>query len=153
MKHIVFVGASTPNLYGARKLQDAGFRCSVYERSSSVRNDQVRQLPKEILEKCGFFCNNEYVKLTHLKEHLAKEVDVLFDTFLTVDMVKGVFLLDGKPVVADHFIINTGHKEIVTNHSHISTYGYGLGDDLKKHFAGNSLLTALKKMDVIVESI
>lgn len=156
MKKIVFIGASTPNLYGASKLKKSGFDVVVYERNAHHANPQRRQLPTSLLRTLGLFMDSknefEYVVLSTIKNHLAKKLTIRYNTHVEVDLDNEQAFLGEEEVTFDHLIINTGHKQHTAKSEKILLYDY-LVEDTRNHFAGKSLTDSIKKMDKIIERI
>lgn len=156
MKKIILVGASTPNLFGAKRLKEKGFEVLIFERNPNHQNNQMRRLPTILLDKLGIETNLEkefdYIRLSQIKDFLSKEIDILYNTNLIIDFENLEFKHNEEMLEFDFIIINTGHKEIIIDNPKIHTYNYTL-DNPQDHFSGNSLMSSINKIDLIVENI
>ena len=141
---IAFIGGSTANLYGARLAYQNCKEVVVFERKTSLRNDQIRKLPRELLERCGY-PNETYVRLTDLKEHLAKHLDVVFSAECKVE--NGMLIVNGKAFPTEAIIMNTGQRELEIE----GVYTYSYATD--KQYAGASLEEAFDKVEKIIEGL
>ena len=75
--------------------------------------------------------------------NISKNIDIRFDTAVT----------DFNTLEYDYLIINTRFKEVKIDHNRVFLIDYTLKKDSNKHFAGNSLLQAIYKMDKIIQQI
>ena len=160
MKKIVFVGASTPNLYGARKLQELGFEVCVYEKNSSHANNQNRMLPVTFLNKLGITisqkdCEEKEIsmKLSSIKDQLARGLDIIYNALLQVYVNTEEIYFKEELLEFDVAVINTGHKELGVEGKRFYYYNYLLPNLEEKHFQGKSLITSVEKVDDIIEKI
>ena len=143
MAKIVFVGASTVNLYGAKALSKAGHNVVVYEKNKSFVNNHRRQIKLEILQKLDIPCTHEkkqYFTLTVLKNKLSEGVNIVYNKQIDV----GVTNLD-----FEYMIVCCGHKLKKYDDERIYSYDY----EVEENFDGNSLENAITKMDVILKEI
>lgn len=143
MAKIVFVGASTVNLYGAKTLSKAGHDVVVYEKNKTFVNNHRRQIKLETLEKLGIPCSYEkkqYFTLTVLKNILSDGLKIIYNKKIDV----GVTDLD-----FEYMIVCNGHKP--KNYSDEKIYFYDY--EVEENFEGNSLENAILKMDLILRDI
>jgi hypothetical protein len=150
--NITLIGASTANLYAAKKLTKLGHTCTIYDSKTNLNNPQTRQLPSKFLKKLGFIKEDDnkdhYIKLTDLKLHLAKDLNIIFNTKVDInDMSINKTSLD-----FDYAIIITGHKDIKSKLKNVFTYNYQI-EPSDNHYAGRSLITAVNKVDKIIKNI
>ena len=161
MKKVVFVGASTPNLYGARKLEELGFEVCVYEKNPSHANNQNRILPVTFLNKLGITISQENygekeisVKLSSIKDQLAQGLDIVYNAPLQVYVNTEDIYFKEELLEFDVAVINTGHKELGIEGKRFYYYNYLLPKNLEEnHFQGKSLITSVEKVDAIIENI
>ncbi|MDD3175648.1 MAG: CRISPR-associated CARF protein Csa3 [Candidatus Nanoarchaeia archaeon] len=145
MAKIVFVGASTVNLYGAKKLKEKGHEVIVYEKNKTFVNNHKRQIKLELLEKLGIPCSKDktqYFTLSVIKNILSQGLDIEYNKEIDVN----------DELEYDYMIVCTGHKEVEFDDERIYPYNYAVVDLTDIH-GGVSLENAVKKMDDIIEDI
>lgn len=157
-KKIIFVGASTPNLYAAKKLQSLGFEVVVFERNSNHNNPSMRVLPLRLLNKLGMFLDSKdetkHVSLTEIKDFLAEGIKIIYDRNLVIDYPNEKCFLNNEELIFDYLVINTGHKTINADSKKIFTYNYSVPQHkLNNHFPGNSLESSIEAIDKIISKM
>jgi hypothetical protein len=161
-KKVILVGASIPNLFGARELKRKGFDVIIYERNNNYNNPQQRRLSNKFLDELGFsvelnengdYLNStSYVKLNDLKDFLRDDTIIICGGNLKINLDEDKVLFGAEYLDFDYLIYNTGHNKIEHNSKKIFTYDYSLGK-VDNHFAGNSLITSVEKIKKIIVNI